>query len=540
MSGAKRSIKMKILQNIHGVNKILLAFLLLVLVIGCSSDDARNGELIGASVLDSDTVPEGRVANTVIAFDHVKLGNRKLYSFNGGGFFVTGEHPFMSKEGVWKSIDPQATLRENPQLVVEQLEIGDVLLTQDGEVEIKQIDFESADPETPLYNFVLGGNNTYYADGYLVHNKCSPSCAGAGGYCFNETFSDGCGGTCTGTKSGSCAAAGSYCFNETFSDGCGGSCTGTIPPDCSCASNTCYGSTCTDSNCGTSCAGIADCTPPSLTSSPQVFAALHNKSTTVTFADIHAGPRSGMASASITITGPTGTTSHSGVSVISVTRDFGAAGNYNLNWTATDNAGNSTSGNVSGFFHVVANVPEWNASGCTGNNYQTTCPSSLSFSAGTQVADSVDYHTVTAKLVDRYGNRVITESGIKSARVNFNFANSSDLDQIAGTGDSARYTSSEFSLADDPGGNNTSWLTEASGGNGEFELRVHSYAPTSGGYALISGAGINLDFTSLDYQVLNTGSYGSVGAIAANYAQSNAFAFSPALISTPTALNWNG
>ena len=329
---------------------------------------------------------------------------------------------------------------------------------------------------------------------------------------------------CTGSTSGQCVP----CVDSSWS------------PD---PSTRCYGDSFTQtSNCDNtrSATGTADCTPPSLNSSTQIFAADNNKSTTVTFADSHPGTPSGMASASVTITGPTGTTTHSGVSTVSISRDFGAAGDYDLSWSATDNAGNSASGSVSGFFHVVANVPEWSAGNCTGNNYQTTCPSSLSFSSGTKIADSVDYHTVTAKLVDVYGNRVVTENGIKDVQVNFNFSNSTDLDQIAGTGDSARYTSSELSLTDDPGGSNTGWSTEPSGGNGEFELRVHSYAPTSSGYALISGAGINLDFTSLDYEVVNTGAYASVGATAANYALGNAFAFSPTLISTPALLNWDG
>ena len=356
-------------------------------------------------------------------------------------------------------------------------------------------------------------------------------CGSVAAPCTNWGVFDGVGGSwcacqleCSGSTSGQCVP----CVDSSWS------------PD---PSTRCYGDSFTQtSNCDNtrSATGTADCTPPSLNSSTQIFAADNNKSTTVTFADSHPGTPSGMASASVTITGPTGTTTHSGVSTVSISRDFGAAGDYDLSWSATDNAGNSASGSVSGFFHVVANVPEWSAGNCTGNNYQTTCPSSLSFSSGTKIADSVDYHTVTAKLVDVYGNRVVTENGIKDVQVNFNFSNSTDLDQIAGTGDSARYTSSELSLTDDPGGSNTGWSTEPSGGNGEFELRVHSYAPTSSGYALISGAGINLDFTSLDYEVVNTGAYASVGATAANYALGNAFAFSPTLISTPALLNWDG
>ena len=38
-------------------------------------------------------------------------------------------------------------------------------------INITDIKDYSDEFELPLYNFRLDGNNTYYADGYLVHNK---------------------------------------------------------------------------------------------------------------------------------------------------------------------------------------------------------------------------------------------------------------------------------------------------------------------------------------------------------------------------------
>ena len=109
-------------------------------------------------------------ANKVIDYDRPKLGNRKLYSFNGGKAFVTAEHPFMTLEG-WKSIDPNETLKENPNLTVGILNIKDTVITDSESITIESIEIHEGNEEDTVYNFNLDGDYTYYADGYLVHNK---------------------------------------------------------------------------------------------------------------------------------------------------------------------------------------------------------------------------------------------------------------------------------------------------------------------------------------------------------------------------------
>jgi hypothetical protein len=49
------------------------------------------------------------------------------------------------------------------------------LITNDGLEEIKSVDYMDEDYNTPLYNLVLDGDHTYYANGYLVHNKTKPT-----------------------------------------------------------------------------------------------------------------------------------------------------------------------------------------------------------------------------------------------------------------------------------------------------------------------------------------------------------------------------
>jgi hypothetical protein len=110
-------------------------------------------------------------ANTVLKHDQPLLGKRVLYSFNDGPYFVTAEHPFLTKTG-WKSLEPSATARENPHLIVERIKLGDTLmLAGRKEVVLTSIKAKAAPPNTKLYNFVLEGGNTYFANNYLVHNK---------------------------------------------------------------------------------------------------------------------------------------------------------------------------------------------------------------------------------------------------------------------------------------------------------------------------------------------------------------------------------
>ena len=100
-----------------------------------------------------------------------------LYAFNGGAFFVTAEHPFMTEEG-WKAIDPELTINRNADFVEQYgkpnvLKVGDVLIKENGKkMLIETIESRDRYPtKMPVYNLRVNGNSTYYADGYLVHNK---------------------------------------------------------------------------------------------------------------------------------------------------------------------------------------------------------------------------------------------------------------------------------------------------------------------------------------------------------------------------------
>jgi len=86
-----------------------------------------------------------------------KAGGQKLYGFNDKEPFVTEAHPFMTQDG-WKRVD--------------ELMTGDTLYRNGkGNVVVDTIIIKDIPEDTPVYNFHVDGHETYFADGYLVHNK---------------------------------------------------------------------------------------------------------------------------------------------------------------------------------------------------------------------------------------------------------------------------------------------------------------------------------------------------------------------------------
>lgn len=146
---------------------------------------ANGKEILIQDVKIGDILKGEKTNNTVLGFHRPTLGEKKLYSFNKGRYFVTAEHPFMTTSGL-EAIDPKLAMQEHKlNIEVGQLEIGDILVTENGNIELKTLDSKSNKTDTQLYNFKLDGDHTYYADGYLVHNKevCSED-----GDCSAGTF----------------------------------------------------------------------------------------------------------------------------------------------------------------------------------------------------------------------------------------------------------------------------------------------------------------------------------------------------------------
>lgn len=92
-----------------------------------------------------------------------------IFAFNGDeNYFVTPTHPFMTTDG-WKSLDPEGTRKESPDIEVSLLAVGDTLVMHNNETKtLTQLD--SKEVTTTVYNFGVNGTHEFYADGYLVHN----------------------------------------------------------------------------------------------------------------------------------------------------------------------------------------------------------------------------------------------------------------------------------------------------------------------------------------------------------------------------------
>ena len=141
---------------------------------------------IGEEVLGQDNS-----VNKVLDFDHNPLEGKALIGINGAGAFMTKDHPLMTREG-WKAYDSELVKQNKAELAHlmtnGNLQIGDEILTVDGSwMEVTSLEVFLDEPEQTVYNFVLDGNNTYFADGLLAHNR--------GGCCFVAgtpvTMSDG-------------------------------------------------------------------------------------------------------------------------------------------------------------------------------------------------------------------------------------------------------------------------------------------------------------------------------------------------------------
>jgi hypothetical protein len=108
---------------------------------------------------------------TVTALDQPIRDHMCQVSFTDGqSLRLTDEHPLFTKEG-WKSIEPENTYKDNPNLPVTGLQKGDKVVKSNG-VEAEVDYFGCWSEKIQTYNLILDGQNrTYFANGYLAHNK---------------------------------------------------------------------------------------------------------------------------------------------------------------------------------------------------------------------------------------------------------------------------------------------------------------------------------------------------------------------------------
>jgi hypothetical protein len=124
--------------------------------------------------------------NLVLDVKRPELGDRLLYALNDDDCFVTAEHPFLTTAG-WKSIDPTGSLLRH-HVDATDLRVGDHMFAADARpvdgvcgdvltatalktVELTQMNSREDDPALTVYDLTVDGDHTYFANGYVVHNR---------------------------------------------------------------------------------------------------------------------------------------------------------------------------------------------------------------------------------------------------------------------------------------------------------------------------------------------------------------------------------
>lgn len=105
----------------------------------------------------------------VVASNIYQSALRVLYGINGGGELLTGDHPLHTKAG-WKVINPESAkfYADAPGFAREALQVGDVLITEKGDVSVKSIERHSKVDPVSTYNIKVEGNAGFYANGIEV------------------------------------------------------------------------------------------------------------------------------------------------------------------------------------------------------------------------------------------------------------------------------------------------------------------------------------------------------------------------------------
>jgi hypothetical protein len=140
-------------------------------------------------VIGDQVIGRDGAINTVQEYIRPPLGDRTLVGFNGGAPFITNDHPVLSIDGTWRSVDPTGTASKYAEanLNAGQLSVGDTIATGDGTgFEIVSIQEHADRADLQVYNFSLDGNRTYIANNLVVHNKGVGGCgtgAGSGAGC---------------------------------------------------------------------------------------------------------------------------------------------------------------------------------------------------------------------------------------------------------------------------------------------------------------------------------------------------------------------
>lgn len=105
----------------------------------------------------------------IVASNTYQSALRVFYGINGGGALLTGDHPIRTKAG-WKVIGENAAALHAGKAGFAQtpLQVGDVVITDKGDVAVKSIERHAKVDPVTSYNIKIDGNAGFYANGIEV------------------------------------------------------------------------------------------------------------------------------------------------------------------------------------------------------------------------------------------------------------------------------------------------------------------------------------------------------------------------------------
>jgi hypothetical protein len=98
--------------------------------------------------------------------------SRLIFKINGK-LRMTKDHPIKiigPTSSTWAAMDPSAANEIHPELNVQQLEVGQTLVGPDGYREVVEA-IQTEVEDSVVYNLNVSGDDTYFVQGLLVHNK---------------------------------------------------------------------------------------------------------------------------------------------------------------------------------------------------------------------------------------------------------------------------------------------------------------------------------------------------------------------------------
>jgi intein/homing endonuclease len=168
----------------------------------CGGSGCTNCCFIGNTLVtlkDGSQIPikDIKVLDEVISFNEkenkqevnkvVNLINKEVtslirYTISGGKIIEsTDDHPYYVNGLTIASYNPVETINNNKFTYVKEIEIGDVVNLNNGDIAVIE-NIEVVSSKETVYTFEVETNHNYYANNVLVHNK-TPGCS----CCFNPS-----------------------------------------------------------------------------------------------------------------------------------------------------------------------------------------------------------------------------------------------------------------------------------------------------------------------------------------------------------------